>query len=186
VGLAGRRQLVRDLVAGVTATDDEGAAGRQIRRTAIASAVHVHHFRRQAIGERRDARLLERAGRKHNLVRRDRPVLELDDESIAVTPKARRRSAKAYRQVEVRCVPLEVREHLLACRVTVRIAREVKPRQAVVRARREQRERLPAIAPSRRDIVVALEDQKVAPLLHEVVADGETCLAAADHDDVVM
>jgi hypothetical protein len=129
---------------------------------------------------------LERAGRKHNLRRRDAPVLELDYELIAVTGELRCRSAKAYRQVEVRCIPLDVPEYLVARRVSVRIARELQPRQAVVRARREQRERLPAVTPSRRDILLALEDQKVAVPLSEVVADSETGLTAADYDDVVM
>src|SRR5439155_4183898 len=76
-------------------------------------------------------------------------------------------------------------DHLVPGRIAVGIAREGKPRKAVVPTRGEEDERVPASAPGRTDRVGGLEDHETLALTREEVADRQPRLPRPDHDDVV-
>ena len=67
-------QLVADLAAGCPATDHEHGAVRQVLRSAVARRIGLQHRRRNALGELRDARPLERPSGDDDVTGVDRPV----------------------------------------------------------------------------------------------------------------
>jgi hypothetical protein len=82
-------------------------------------------------------------------------------------------------ELELVRVVLEICDHLVTGRIAIRIAGEGKTRQAVVTARREQRERFPSLSPGGAD-GPRFDDEEMPPLLHEEVTHGQSGLACAD------
>ncbi len=72
----GRRELLRDLEAGVAAADDENGSRRDVIRSPVAAAVRLEDVSDEQLGERRDVRRLERTGRDDDLVGRRDPTVE--------------------------------------------------------------------------------------------------------------
>src|SRR3954452_22484646 len=70
-----RRQFLRDLVARISAADDEGRAVGHICRPHVAAAVRLEHVRGQLAREPRNARGLKGAGGYHDLVAHKTPAV---------------------------------------------------------------------------------------------------------------
>jgi hypothetical protein len=87
------------------------------------------------------------------------------------------------RQLEGLGIALEVGDYLVPGRVALRVVREGKSRQSAVAARREERQRLPTLAPRGSDLGGAFEDDEATPLAPEEVPDGQARLARADDGD---
>ena len=183
--LAARGELFRDLEAGVAAADHEHAALGDVRRPAVPGAVRLEDLVGEAVGECRHVRHLERACGHDDLIGQDPLLARLEHERVALPCQRADRARERDRQLEVRGVPLEVGDDLVARRVSVRVAGEGEPRQRVVAARREEDERVPAAPPGGTDGVRGFDDHEPSALLGEKVPDGEAGLARADHDDVV-
>src|SRR4029450_3276329 len=109
-----------------------------IARAPVGGAVRLEQVRREPAGERRHTRDLERTGGDDDLVGLDLPVLECNEEASAVGVQRPRRAPELDRELERRGVLLEIGDHFVASRVTVRIAGEGKAGKAVVAAWREQ------------------------------------------------
>ena len=186
VHAVGRRELLRDLVAGVAAAHDEHDLAGDVAGAAIAGAVQLLNARAERVGDGRDARDLEGTRRDDHLLRLDRVVAEVDDEPIALIRQRADGGVQPDRESEPLDVPLGVGDDLVARRVPVRVAGEVEAGQAVVATRREERERVPALPPGGGDCVRAVEDDEPSSGQGEEVADREARLARADHDDVEL
>jgi hypothetical protein len=119
----------------------------------------------EVLGKLGHERRLERAGRDDDLVGDDRPPVELENEESVFLRKLAHVAAELDGKFEGLGVALEIGDHLVARRITVRLARQGQGRQRAVAAGREERQRVPALAPSRRDPIASLEDDEPAPLL---------------------
>ena len=148
--------------------------------------MHLHDPLPQLLGDRRHERHLERTGGDHYLVSRVGAVIELHDVTVVLPPHRQDAAVQLDRKIELARIVGEVIRHLVPHRIPVRVAREREARKRVVAGRREQFERVPALAPRRRGLSGGLKDREIATLLGEEVADGEACLAAADDDYVAM
>ena len=82
-------------------------------------------------------------------------------------------AAELDRQIEVPRVVGRGRRHLVAAGIAVGVAREGQAGKAVVAPRREQLERVPALAPRGADWLGGFEDHEVAALPREEVADRQ-------------
>jgi hypothetical protein len=180
----GRGELPRDLKAGVTPADDENRSLGDIARAPVAGAVCLEQVRRELAGERRHARDLKGTGGEDDLVGLDLPVLERDDEPAAFRIHRPHRAFELDRELEGGGVPLEIGDHFVARRVTVRFTREREPREAVIAAGREQNQRVPATAPSCSDRIGTVDDQEPPARARQEIADRNPGLAGPDHDDV--
>lgn len=81
-------------------------------------------------------------------------------------------------------VVLEVVRDRVLARVVLRVAGKREAGQGAVAGGREQLQGIPAPPPRIAGARADVEDQEGDPRLGEVVAGGESCLAAADHDDL--
>jgi hypothetical protein len=115
-----------------------------------------------------------------------RPVVQLQDVRLLRPANRAHPAVELDRQLETTRVVRQVVRHLVARRIPVRVAREGETRERVVACRGEQSQRVPALAPRHRGLAGGLENREIAALLGQEVADGEACLAAADHDYVAM
>ena len=185
MNLAAAGQLFRDLEAGVAAAHDEHASLGQIRGSPVAGAVRLEDLGREAAGEGRHDRRLERPRRDDHRVGSNRPAVRVEHETVRVLAQRAHRRRELDRQLELLRVPLEVGGDLVTGRVPVRVAGEREPRQRVVPARGEQDERVPAIPPRRPDGVRRLEDHEALLLLGQRMADRKPRLPGADYGDVV-
>jgi hypothetical protein len=148
--------------------------------------VRLEHIAGQAFGELRHVRVLERAGRNDDLVGRDRSFAELDAEPpVIVSVEFLDVAVQHDWKLERGGVPFEVLDHLVSSRVAIGIARECDSRKGAVAPRREERQRVPALAPGRGDVAVPLEDDEPAFLAAEKMADRQAGLPCADDDHFV-
>jgi hypothetical protein len=183
--LVRRREFLRDLEAGVPAADDEDGPRWHLVRPAIADRVRLEDLRGEPFGDLRHVRRLEGAGRGYDLVSGDRPSIELEAEAPVFSSFERLDlAAEVDRQLKGLGVALEIGDHLIPRRVAVRIPGEGESRQPAVAARREQGERLPALAPGRGDLSSGFENHEAAALASEEVPDRKPCLASAHDGDV--
>ena len=90
------------------------------------------------------------------------------------------------RESEPLGVPFEVGDDLVAAGVAVGVSWEVEPGQGVVATRREQGQRVAALAPGGADPVTGLQSDEPQVLPLQVVREGEAGLAGADDDHVVV
>jgi hypothetical protein len=90
----------------------------------------------------------------------------------------------AERSAERPRVALKRRHELRSRRIRIRVHRRVVVRQPVRPVRREQRERIPALAAPALADTAALEHDVVVPGFREEAAEGKPSLAAADDDRV--
>src|SRR6185437_4592721 len=88
-------------------------------------------------------------------------------------------------ELEVLGVALEVGDHLISARVAVRVARKCNSGKPAVAPRREQRQRVPALAPGRSDLPGALEDEHAPALTAEEMGDRQAGLPCSDDGDLV-
>ena len=180
----GRRELLGDLEAGVPAADDEHGSLGHVARPPVAGAVCLPDVGVEVLGELGDERGLEWARRDDDLVGRDRPPVDLEDEALVLAGKPAHVAVELDRELEGLRVALEVLDHLVAGWVAVRVTRERQAGQSAVAARREERQRVPALSPRRGDGVTPLEDDEAASLPGQVVAHREPRLACADDHDL--
>ena len=89
------------------------------------------------------------------------------------------------REVELRCVSLQVGDHFVARWVAVGVAGEGRGGERVVASRCEEKQRVPATAPGCSDRVSRFEDHEAAPLAREVVAQRQARLTRPDDGDLV-
>src|SRR5262245_28332547 len=94
--------------------------------------------------------------------------------------------AAAHRKLKAPRVRLQVVRHLIPGREIVARGGKRHPIETVELRRREASQRVPALAPRVADAGVLIEDDEAHPYVGEVIADGETRLAAADDDDVEL
>ena len=128
--LAARGELFRDLEAGVAAADHQHAALGDIRRAAVAGAVHLEDLVGEISGEHRRVRHLERPRGDDDLVGEDRLSPASSTKPSPSVSQRADRARELDRQPEVRRVPLEVGDHLVARRVPVRVAGKGEPGRA--------------------------------------------------------
>ena len=182
--LVRRRELLRDLKAGVAATDDENRPLRHVVGPAIANGVRLEDIVRELLGELRHVRRLEGPGRDHDLVGSSRPPVQLEAKALVdALLELHDLAAQLDRQVECLGVAIEVGDHLVSVRIAIGVARERNTGQRAVAPGGEERERLPALAPGRPDRLGTLEDHEAAALAAEEVAHRQPCLAGADDSD---
>jgi hypothetical protein len=110
-------------------------------------------------------RRLERTRRDHNLVGGDGPPVELEDEAPSLVGQPAHFAVELDGKLEGLRMALQVGDHLVARRVAIRVAREGKAWQRAVAARRKESQRVPALAPGRRNRIASLEDGEPQPLL---------------------
>src|SRR6188474_1365858 len=99
--LAGGRQLLRDLKAGVAAADDEHAAFRYRLRGAIARAVHLYDVVAEVLGHPRHEWRLERAGGDHHLPRLVGTFIELHEVTVVLPPDRADAAVQLDRELEL-------------------------------------------------------------------------------------
>ena len=163
VDLVRRRELLRDLVARVPAADHGDRSRRDVARPHVAGAVRLEHLGREPVRESRHVRHLERSRRDDDLVGRELPVLEPDDEVTVALRERAHRAPELDRKLERGRVLLEVGDHLVTRRIAVRLAGKRQPGQRVVAAGREEEKRVPAAPPGGPDRVGGLEDHEPRP-----------------------
>ena len=146
----GAGELFGDLVAGVSAPNHEHGSLEQLTRTPVARAVRLPDLGVELAGQLGDVRRLERTRRDHNLVGSDRPLADFEEEAPIILRDPTHGALKLDGKVELFRVALEIGDHIVTCGVAVRIAGEGESRQRAVTARREESQRVPALAPSRR------------------------------------
>src|SRR4029450_12423662 len=149
--LMSRRELLCDLEAGVSPSDDEHRPLGHIVGTSVARAMRLPDVGVELVSELGDVRFLKWPGRDHDLVGGDRPTVHVEDKTPTLVGKPAHVALELDWQLEGLRVALEVADYLVASRVVVRIAGEGKPRQPAVPPRREELQRVPALAPRRRD-----------------------------------
>ncbi len=126
-----RRELLRDLKAGVAAADDENRPLRHVIGSAIADGVRLEDIVRELLGELRHVRRLEGPGRDHDLVGGGRPPVHLESEApVDALLELHDLAVQLDRQVEGLGVALEVGNHLVSGRIAIGVARERKTRAA--------------------------------------------------------
>jgi len=180
-----RRELLRDLEAGVSSADDENGPRWHLVRPAVADGVRLRNIVAQLLGELRHVRRLEGARRDNDLVRGERPSIDLEAETPVIALfEFLDLAVQLNRQLEGLGVGLEVGDHLIPGRVAIRIAREREARQRAVPPGREESERLPALPPGGADRIGALEDHESTAVPCEEIADGQARLPSADHGHV--
>jgi hypothetical protein len=165
--LAGGRQLLRDLKAGVATADDEHAALRNGLRRAIARAVHLHDVVAEILGDPRHEWRLERAGGDHHLPRLVGTVIDLHDVTVVLPTHRADAAVQLNRKIELAHIVGEVIRHLVPHRITIRIPRKLHAGQRVVARGCEELQRVPALAPRRRRLFGGLEDPEICALLGE-------------------
>ena len=175
-------QLFGDLESGVAATHDEDGSVGDIVGCAVLGAVGLEHVRRKPARELRDERHLKWPGRDHDLIGRDRPAVQLKEKAPLFGAESPRPAVELDRKVERLRVLLQIRNHLIAGWVALRIARKGQPRQAAVPPRREESERLPTSAPSNANRVGRVEDHKPPSLTPQEVTHSQTRLPRSDHN----
>ena len=179
-----RGQLARDLEAGVSPAHDEHRPVRNVAGIPVTGAVRLEHLRREPAGERRHVRHLKGPGGDDDLAGLEARALELDDIAPFFRRQRPHRAVELDRELEGGRVLLEVCDHLVARRIAVGVTGEGKAGQAVVSARREENERVPAAAPGGADRIGALEDHEPPTLARQEVTDRKASLARADYDEV--
>src|SRR5690242_12714766 len=85
-----------------------------------------------------------------------------------------------HRQLETPCVGLQVISHFILGRERIATRRKPEPRKAGVTSRSKKPERVPALAPGIARALMSVQDQEREAALGEIVADGESGLAAPD------
>ena len=107
---------------------------------------------------------------------------ELDEVAALPLADGADTAAQLDRQLEVARVVGEVGDDVVAARVASGSPGNARPGQAVVADRREQPQRVPALAPRCRQRVGRFEDRELPALLGEQVANRQAGVAAADDD----
>src|SRR5438270_146917 len=74
------RKILRDLEAGVPATDHEHGPRRHLVRSSVANGVRLEDIAAEPLGQLRYIGRLEGAGRDHNLLGADRPSVNFEAE----------------------------------------------------------------------------------------------------------
>ena len=179
-----RGQLHGDLEPCVAAADDHDRPFGNVARTPVARAVHLDDVRRKVGSECRHVRGLKRAGRNHNLLGLYGASPKVEHEASSGVAERLDLGIQVDWQLEGRRVLLEVADDLVARGIAVRVAREGKARKAVIAARCEQHERVPAPAPRRPDRVARVEDREVPALFCQEVPHGEPGLPSPYHRNV--
>ena len=93
-------------------------------------------------------------------------------------------AVELYRELEGRCVLLQILDDLVSLGIAVRIAGKLQSGKAVVAARREEQERVPASAPRSADRIGGLEDREVAASSRQEVPQSESRLARTYDGDL--
>jgi hypothetical protein len=136
-----RRKLLRDLEAGVPATDHEHRPGRHLVRPAVANSVRLEDIVGEPFGQLRHICRVERAGRDHDPVSGDRPSINLEAEAPVVAEvEPLDLAVELDRELEGLGVAVEVCDHLVPGRVAVGVTWKGKPGQPAVAPRREERQ----------------------------------------------
>ncbi len=180
------RELLGDLEARVSAPDHEHGPLGHVTRSSVAGAVCLPDVRSEVLGDLGDVRRLEWACRDDDLVGRDRPPVGVEDEAPVLAGELEHVAVELDRELEGFRIAFEIGDHVVACRIAVLLAGEGKLRKAAVAAGREERQRVPALAPRGGDGVGALEDDEAHTLTCEVVAHRQARLTRADDDDLVV
>src|SRR5215831_11331201 len=168
----------------VASTHNENFAGLQLGWIAVVRRVKLFDGWIESSCEARRARFLVVGHRDDHIFRFEL----LGPGGNAKTIPAARNAVDAYacsnRQVETPRIGFQVVSHLQLGREGVAARGKTKSGKPCVTRRREQAERIPAIAPGVADTTAGIQNQEADAAAGEMVSDGEACLAAADHDGV--
>ena len=178
---AGAAQLVRDLHAGRPRPHDEDRAVGQLARVAIAARVDLRDVR-VLRDDRRDQRLLERAGRRDDVARLDRAVARLGPEAgpALVPAHGEHLDAAADRCVDLSRVGLEVLDDLLLGGEPIPIDVELQPGEPVMPRGPVRDQRVPPLRAPPLGDAAPLEDQMRHAAGAQMLAHREAGLATPD------
>jgi hypothetical protein len=180
------RKLLRDLETRVTSANDEHSSLRDVAGVAVARGVQLRDIRPETVGNLRHERLLEGAGGDDDLVGPDRLPVDLEGEPAVLGCQPPDRAVQLDRELERLRVALQVGDHLVTDGIALRIAGKRQAWKAAVAARREQRQRIPAVAPSGTDRIGRVHDHEPSTLLLEEVPDRESGLTRSNHHDLLI
>ena len=107
----------------------------------------MEHVLGEVAGELGKSRSLERPGGDDNLVGLYDSVVEHELEPVAVLLQRTNGTARLNREGQRLGVVVEISDHLVTGRIAVGVTRESSTWQAIVAARREKNQRIPAGAP---------------------------------------
>jgi hypothetical protein len=178
-------ELVRDLTAGLAASDDEDAAVGELLGSPVVPGVELEDVLGQVVAERRRRRSLVGARRDDHGAGGQRVAGRLDAEAVAVPGDVRHLDALPDGRGEALCVRLEVADHLCARREGLGLGPCVREAGQVQRpVRRVEDEAVPPLGAPRLADPATLQHDVRDPSLGEVVARRQSRLAGADHDRV--
>ncbi len=184
VHAVGRGDVLGDLGSGVGRSDDEHLAGGELAGVAVAGAVQLGHRAAEFLRQRRHPGPLVGTSRDDHL--RGLVLTRLRGGTVAAIGALQRGHPAVVpdRQLECPGIVFEVVRDLVLAREVLRAAGKRQAREGTVAGGREQLEGVPAPTPRIAGTRLGVEDHERDPRPGEVVAGGESCLAAADHDDL--
>src|SRR5262249_38086994 len=103
-------------------------------------------------------------------------------EAIVLSRESGDAHSRSHWQGETLCVTLEIVRHLVFRRKLAAAGGEPHPREPVVAGRGEEAQRIPSQAPRITDPLVGVENDEIEPSASQMIANGKSCLAAADDD----
>ena len=180
--MAGEGHLVRDIASRVRGADDEDGPGLKLCGAAVVRRVELPDSGIEVGGEvgSHGPVVLEDAGRNDDVVGLEPAIAGTDDVSVAVLLHGVDAGPGANGQLEALGVRLEVVGHLPRGRERLRRSGEPHAGKPVEACRGVQPERGPALPPRVSDSLTRIEDDEGPASLLQVVAGGQSRLAAAD------
>lgn len=182
------RELARDLIAGISTTDDNHGSPWKVTWQSVVGRVDLKDVGDEPRGQLGDGRRLQRAGGDHDLVSRDRPH-RARVQTCRVPPSVTGRdgAVELDRESERLSVVLEIGHDFVVRRVSVCVAWERHPREAVVASRRWRDGASPgARARRRRRSRRGRGSRTLGAVARNVVAEREARLPGADHTDIEL
>ena len=137
--LVRRRELLRNLKAGVAAADHESCSRWHVTRPAVADGMGLEEIGGELLAELRHICGLERTRRDNDLVGDDRPSSESKPEAVVAPVELLDLAVQLDRQLEGLGVALEVGDHLVPSRVAVRDTGKLKAWERAVATGCEER-----------------------------------------------
>jgi hypothetical protein len=162
--------------------DEQHPAGLQLRRVPVDPRVQLDNVRVEVVGEGRHLRFTVGTGGYDDARRDEIAGRRSDVKQIAGLAQPSHPDAVAHRQVVVHGVGLQVVGHLVLGRRQAALRGEAQAGQLAITPRREQPQRVPAVAPGVTDTRMRVEDRELTAALLQLISRDQAGLAAADDD----
>jgi hypothetical protein len=158
---------------------------RNLRGVAVRAAVQLEQRGAGPLRLQGQVGPLEGPRRADDVARLEERVRRVDLIGAADFAHRAHPRPEAHGEVERLHITGEVVSHLVLGGERPGVPWEGHSGQVVVRAGREEPERVPPRPPGVAHLARCIEDEELPPLAGEVIAEGEAALASADDDDVV-